>query len=198
MEGEKASLEEVIQYMEVNHGFLFSYKNEDVKDVEVSLPTESLLVEEFLTTILQKEKLRFEIVNNNYIIFTKSKNPFFENESVSLCGKVIDGYSNLPLELANVYLKRTQEGTTTNEDGSFQFKILPQPNDTLVISYVGYESQKVLAKDFQNQPCQTIRMAYFEFADGLIVIKDYLTDGIDLSGNGSITVLQPQFRQMDH
>ena len=190
MESEKASLEEVIQYLEANHGFLFSYKNEDVENIEVNLPSESLPIDGFLTKILQKEKIQFEIVNDNYIILTKSISKSIEKEKILLCGKVIDEYSNAPLEFANVYIEGTQEGSTTNKDGFFQFKVSPQPNDTLVISYVGYETQKVLAKDFQNEPCQTIQLAYFEFADGLIVIKEYLTDGIDLSENGVTTELQ--------
>ena len=191
MEADNASLNQVIEYLEANHNLLFSYKNEEIEGVKIDLPNAPLSVEDFLTTILQKEKIQFEIVNDNYIIFSKSITKPLDEKKILLCGKVIDKYSNAALEFANVYIEGTEQGSTTNKDGSFQFEISPQSNDTLVISYVGYESQKVLAKDFQNEPCQTIQLAYFEFADGLIVIKEYLTDGIDLADNGAATVLQP-------
>ena len=81
--------------------------------------------------------------------------------------------SESPLQFANVYIQRTQEGIATEEDGSFQLRVAATPNDTLVISYVGYASMKVVASGFQRQPCQTIALGNFEFADDFIVIKEY-------------------------
>ena len=73
--------------------------------------------------------------------------PFLSLLSVSafaqqLTGQVVDNASSQPIAGASVQVKRTQAGTLTNAAGTFTLTNL-QPNDILVFSYLGYESQEV-------------------------------------------------------
>jgi len=58
-----------------------------------------------------------------------------------LSGKIIDNVDNKPLQSADVLNLNSVVGATTDKDG--RFKITAQPNDTLFISYVGYQSIKL-------------------------------------------------------
>ncbi|MFK5889952.1 MAG: carboxypeptidase-like regulatory domain-containing protein [Flavobacteriaceae bacterium] len=58
-----------------------------------------------------------------------------------LKGKIIDNVDSKPLQSADILNLNSVVGTTTNRNGKFQ--ITAQPNDTLFISYVGYQSIKL-------------------------------------------------------
>jgi len=58
-----------------------------------------------------------------------------------LKGKIVDNIDNKPLQSADILNLNSVVGTTTNVEG--QFEITAQPNDTLFISYVGYQSIKL-------------------------------------------------------
>jgi len=58
----------------------------------------------------------------------------------SLSGKVkTDSLSALPF--VSVYLKDVHMGTTTDLDGNYKLENIPEGQHTLVVSYVGYETQ---------------------------------------------------------
>ncbi len=58
-----------------------------------------------------------------------------------LKGKIIDVKSHFPLKSAHVLNLSTVVGTVTNPNG--EFEITAKKNDTLFISYIGYESIKL-------------------------------------------------------
>lgn len=58
-----------------------------------------------------------------------------------LKGKIVNNQDNSPLQSADVLNLNSVRGITTNSAG--QFEITAQPNDTLYISYVGFQSIKL-------------------------------------------------------
>ena len=60
----------------------------------------------------------------------------------TITGKIIDGDLNSPLPGANVIVKGTTNGTTTNFDGDFSITAKTSSGE-IVISYVGYVSQTI-------------------------------------------------------
>lgn len=65
-------------------------------------------------------------------------------------GKVIDANTKETLPFANVYLKNTNIGTTTDMDGNFELTIpdsIQNKNLTLVITYIGYQPIERLIAD---------------------------------------------------
>lgn len=72
--------------------------------------------------------------------------------SQSISGVVIDGEFNEPLPFANVLIKGTTKGSTTDIDGKYQIKIEPGTY-TLVFSFIGYataEISEVIVKGSSN------------------------------------------------
>ena len=45
-----------------------------------------------------------------------------------------------PIEGANIYLEGTYDGATTNETGAFSFKTSEVGSQTLIVSYLSYET----------------------------------------------------------
>ncbi|WP_369997045.1 carboxypeptidase-like regulatory domain-containing protein [Winogradskyella sp.] len=52
-----------------------------------------------------------------------------------------------PIKDANITLQGTRHGTTTNENGEFTFPVKLKTGDVLLISYIGYETQKFDIKE---------------------------------------------------
>ncbi|MDO5608041.1 MAG: TonB-dependent receptor [Capnocytophaga sp.] len=57
-------------------------------------------------------------------------------------GTIIDGEMNSPLPGANVVVRGTTQGVSTDFDGKFSLNV-PSNSGTLVVSYLGFESQQV-------------------------------------------------------
>ncbi|MFK8008679.1 MAG: TonB-dependent receptor [Saprospiraceae bacterium] len=196
---EEATLEQVIQILESDYGFHFSYKVDDIKSIIVRPPSQKASISDFLSKILESTKLEHEIVQSNFIILKKKIAKKETTDSTNqndknlrlLCGKIIDGGMNEPLYYANVYLQKSNVGTTSNIDGSFQFLADFEENDTILITYVGYPTIKILASKLLKEPCRTLAFKTYQFPDDLIVITDYLIDGVSTQDNGSYTQLEP-------
>ena len=66
---------------------------------------------------------------------------FDNSQQLVLKGKIVDNVENKPLQSADILNLNSVVGITTNRNG--QFEIVAQPNDTLFISYIGYQSIKL-------------------------------------------------------
>lgn len=85
------------------------------------------------------------------------------NDSIIIKGNVLDE-DGLPLPSANVILKGTNFGTTTDFDGNFNISIPKDElkiSNTLVFSYLGFESKEVQI-DVEN-PTLKIQMVMDEY-----------------------------------
>ncbi|WP_290701696.1 carboxypeptidase-like regulatory domain-containing protein [Lacinutrix sp.] len=70
-------------------------------------------------------------------------------EGQSLNGKVIDAISQKPLIYANIALNTKDKGVASNEDGFFLFpEIEKYKKDSLIISYLGYQTKIVAIESF--------------------------------------------------
>ncbi len=195
----EATLEQVIQILEADYGYHFSYKVDDINKVIVRPSAQESTIFVFLSTILEPTNLEFEIVQSNFIILKKkietenSSNILNENKDNRrlLCGKVIDGEMKEPLAYANVYFQKSNVGTTSKLDGTFQLLADFEDNDTIIISYVGFPTIKIEAFKLLKKPCRNLTFKNYQFPDDLIVVTDYLTDGVSTQDNGSFTQLQP-------
>ena len=68
----------------------------------------------------------------------------FAQNTGSVVGKLTDKeYNNEPLAFANVLIKGTTKGTTSDIDGLYGFDNLDPGPYTLVFSFVGYETQEI-------------------------------------------------------
>lgn len=145
----KSKIKDVFAEIETKTNFKFSYHKEDLAGLNpVNLEMANVTVAEILTEISREARLQFRQHNNNISISPLSDVRYASTvsqvviEDIEISGKITDENGE-GLPGASVVVKGSTVGTTTNIEGDYKFSA---PADaTLVISYVGYVTQEVLA-----------------------------------------------------
>ncbi len=184
------SLKTALQELEREYDLAFSYQDRLVEQVvSVNISTDDLKI--LLETILQETGLSYELVEERYVTL-------FVADTVStvvpirpFCGRIIDSLSGQPLGFANSDLLLTLRGSCVDEEGYFSFSSAAQPTDTLIISYIGYQEKRISAYDYLKTKCPEVALSFLPYGENLVVVTDYLTEGIELSKQGFSTHLQP-------
>lgn len=91
--------------------------------------------------------------------------------SQSLTGKIINKSSNLPLPSANIILKNKMIGSTSDEHGIFVLKTNFSSNDTLRISYLGFETLEISVKDLSFEKVNNIYLESKIITSQTILVK---------------------------
>ena len=76
-----------------------------------------------------------------------------------IVGTVTDEDGN-PIIYANVYLKNTFDGSSSDDMGSFAFDTTESGNQTLIVSYIGYETYEETHDLNQNSRFNIILFFY--------------------------------------
>lgn len=86
-----------------------------------------------------KRIIIFTLFLNSAALFAQG-----QTSSGTIAGKLVDmGMNEEPLPFANVLIKGSTKGATTNLEGRFQIKDLDPGIYTLTVSYVGYDSREI-------------------------------------------------------
>lgn len=127
----------------------------------------------FLEKILSSTPLGFEIVNKNILVFLA------EAQEYTICGYLVDAKSDYPLSFANVYIDDGRQGTQSNTDGRFEYKVKARKNEVVTLSYLGYQKKQIPIQVFESGNCPSFQLHINPLVFGTeIVVKDYLLDGI--------------------
>ena len=79
-------------------------------------------------------------------------------------GKVVDAQTNVTLADANIRIaNKLGEGTSTNKSGEFSLDISKNSSDTLVISFIGYETKIISIIELFSSPEVSISKNKLEF-----------------------------------
>ncbi|SHE58278.1 TonB-linked outer membrane protein, SusC/RagA family [Fodinibius roseus] len=129
-------------------GMRLSYSKEVLPiDKEVTVYFENTTANEVIYTLLEGTGLRYAVSEKgSLIIFEHSKElrrvQTYEQSQQSVTGTLIDGNSGETLPGVNVLVKGTTTGTSTDSEGNFELTV-ESLQDTLVVSFVGYQTQEV-------------------------------------------------------
>ena len=101
--------------------------------------------------------------SNLFLIIFFSSITIASAQTITLKGKVSDS-QGAPLAGATVYLQKLEKGTITNFNGEYQFNELPEGDDRLAVSFLGFETQtrdvqlsnQVSHYDFQLVPRKVV------------------------------------------
>ncbi|MGC9343123.1 MAG: TonB-dependent receptor, partial [Bacteroidales bacterium] len=136
------SLETVLKKIEEQIPYTFVYNNSMIDvNQKVNTMVENKGVSEALRQILGDKNISFTYKDNHIVLSPVSTvSEVVQPQPIEVKGTVKDSDGN-PLIGVNVYIKGSTKGTISDFEGNFQLSA--QAGQTLVISYVGYETKEV-------------------------------------------------------
>ncbi|MEO0725860.1 MAG: TonB-dependent receptor [Bacteroidota bacterium] len=179
-------VEAVIQELEDEFGLVFNYTNDILADQYITAACRKLPVEEALELLFAETDIAYELVSGKFVVL-QGKEPIVI-PTYRLCGRITDDQGE-GLAFANLFLPATQGGGSTEADGSFDLYVRGEPQDLVEISYLGYETRQRTVQ--QLEACPTISLPLAAFSIQAVVIKEYITAGIEQSTDLDHFVLRP-------
>ena len=146
--GKNMELSTVFSTIQKQSGYTFFYKDKIVENTTVSIDLHNASLDEAMKQTLEGLPLTYNIVDKTVVIkkkeptiLDKLRNALAPSPSDEVKGYVLNK-ANEPLIGASVRIKRTGLGSVCDETGSFYLKNVIS-GDTLVVSYIGYATQKI-------------------------------------------------------
>lgn len=140
-------LEKVFAAIKQQTGYVFFYKNDDIKKaMPVTLDLENAPLESALKTVFKDQPLEWSIKSNTIVVTAKpevSKSKQKVQDGIDIKGRVLN--ENGQPMLVNVMVKGTTIGTVTNEAGEFELKNIDE-RAILMITGMNIETLEVKVK----------------------------------------------------
>ncbi len=94
-------------------------------------------------------------------------------QNISISGRVFDASSKNPLVGANVFLIQSRAGTSTDTDGYFHFTFTKNSlQDSLKISFIGYQKYTIPVKQFQNNSVIYLKPGHMLLGQEIVVTSE--------------------------
>lgn len=100
-------------------------------------------------------------------------------QTLTISGTVIDGHTKEPVSWASVYFARSGYGQSTDSAGRFTLIVNNFKDDTLKVSFIGFEIYKIPVTLLQNNKSLDIQLARGE-AKGEVIVKAKWNRGLYL------------------
>ncbi len=180
-----SNLIDLLQNLEVKYDIKFSYVDEDIGSVAISIPkTESL--QEILNSIQNQTQVKVQKLNERYYTVTKST-------TVDICATVLDNFKENTVTGSSVEVFESGVATITGEDGHFSLQNIPRKS-IIQIKHIGFKPLFISAEELVNQnPCKTLLLNLsYEQLDEVIVYQ-FLTTGLSKRLDASIQLAPEDF-----
>lgn len=145
LQDQKVLLSDVLSTLEEHFDVTFLYKVETVTDKYVNLDRVKIENEagKELSQILHELELESKQVDDQtYVLFPKETSSKEDEADEQISGTVSDAQTGEVLPGVNILVKGTDSGTSTDAEGAFELTV-PSLQDTLVFSFIGYQTQEV-------------------------------------------------------
>jgi TonB-linked SusC/RagA family outer membrane protein len=183
-----APLNSIIKQITTQSGYDFFYNRELIKKSKpITIDIRNAPIETVLEKCFQDQPFTYKIENKSVLL--KAKEPsFFDRivdrfSNISVSGRVVD-FNSLPLAGAGIKIKGTTGGTKTDSEGNFTLTNVEE-NAILLISYTGYATQEIKAKE---NLIVTLQLAVNEL-ESVVINKGYYTTSNQLN-TGSISTVK--------
>lgn len=159
---EEMNIEDVLSEIERKTDFKFLYEKDVFqKHKIVSISSNKEKLSNILKRLFKTEGVDFKVTDKQIVLFPKNiKKPVYFvslkkavnkifQQSRTIIGKVTNEKGE-PLPGATVAVKGTSKGVSANFDGRYMIVLTDENASTLVISYIGYETQEVQVSTGDN------------------------------------------------
>jgi TonB-linked SusC/RagA family outer membrane protein len=142
-------LETVLAQIKKQTGVSFFYKKEVLKNVgKITVEAKNATLKTVLDQCFEDTQIGYTVVGNIITLGLKSKksnsdkSDQIDNEAQSQVNGMVLSTSGERLPGASIVIKRNHQGTIANANGEFKLTNV-YANDSLVVSYIGYNSKQV-------------------------------------------------------
>lgn len=139
-------IEVVLKKIELQGRYRFVYKNEILPQSKlISIYAKNATIDNIMEEVFDNTSLAYKIMNKNLVVIINTAS---ENQVLPITG-IVKNLDGIPLSGVSILEKGTNNGTTTNEDGSF-FLNVKDENAIIIVSSVGYLAKEVPVKGTDN------------------------------------------------
>lgn len=186
IEMNNATVEEVLNEIEMNSGYHFLYNNQLIDvDRKVSVKADADNIESVLHDLFDGTNVAYKIVNKQIVLGPKQSRSVAETAAVAqtkvIKGNVVDKNGE-PIIGANIRVKGTTVGTITDVDGNFTLNVEGGAS-FIEVSYIGYKTQSVSLKNKKN--LSIVLSEDTETLDEVVVLGYGVQKKVNLSGSVS-------------
>lgn len=144
------TVEKVLNTIEENSEFYFLYNSKLVDvDRKVNIDVKNQSIESVLKSLFGSTDVHYKVEGKQIILSNKTISSLDAQKALQQNIKKITGIvretNKEPITGASVSVKGTTNGTMTDIDGSFILNVSPE--NTLVISFIGYHTQEISVGD---------------------------------------------------
>lgn len=180
------SLLNIITDLSTQHSVLFSYADEDVKDLYLNKWNSKLSFNRSLKILNKYLPITFKRINESTIAITRTK------ARLNLCGSVIDELGDpIPNAIVNFSLAQTN----TDSGGNFNLATNSRIKEVIVYS-PGYKTAIIPIQDFDVKSCSGIVLTKINFSNvelDEVLLKNFITSGISKNRKGYIEINYKDF-----
>lgn len=185
-ETEETTLLLYLKSLEKEYNIRFSFVQKEVEEVALKpLSKENTSLENVLTYLRENTPLLYHRINERYITITSKEN------DGSLCGRIIDFETQLPLEGATIVSENNSFNTISNAEGFFYIPA-HHKKVSFTVSFVGYKSIKANTSNL-SKDCSALLLVPSVSELETVIVQNIFTKGIDKNPDGSITISTENF-----
>ncbi|SDM77817.1 TonB-dependent receptor [Kriegella aquimaris] len=177
-------LSSYIQLLEQDFDVKFSYIDDDLRTIQITIPKSSKL-SEILEDIRDQTQIEIQKLSERYYTLKKTT-------TVHICAIILDNFENNTVAGATVEVLQSNVASVTDLDGKFSFANVPR-SATIQIRHIGYKTLFVNVEDLLAPNCPTLLLAVnYQLLDEVVVYK-FLTTGLTKELDASVTMNTKEF-----
>jgi len=201
----KMTLEALFKQIRLQTGYEFLYNSDMLEGIgPISVEAHELTVQQFLDKSLKTLPLTYSILEDKTIVIRKKIPKQTAPEKVNepqpgkaLRGRVLDE-AGTAIQNASVVIQGTKNGTVTGENGAFMLLVDEnQINDSIVVSFVGYQSRHIKPDYMKDEPLKVILPALTHEREDVMVSTGYQLINKESYTGTAVTVSGDQLKQVN-
>jgi outer membrane cobalamin receptor len=149
------TLKEALNQIILQTNLQITYGNEIVQGIRINKNFKKVTIPALLDSIIMAKGLSYNIISKNQLVIFKSKKTQYKN---MIKGYIRDAYSAETLPYANIMIRDSKRGVTSNVSGYFVLLDIPAEPCTLDVRYIGYEKYSIILDEENRLGLLNIKM----------------------------------------
>lgn len=192
------TVKEVLSVIEKESELYFTYNSSHLSNRKTSITVENKTVKEVLDLLFSDGAIKYQLNERHVTLYRVDVKPVLKQTALQqakkVTGLVVDE-SGIPVIGANVIVKSSKKGVITDVNGAFSIEA--NPDDILLVSYIGFMTREILVGD--NSHLQIPISENMERLDEVVVVgygtqkKVTMTGAVASIGGEGIMKTKNQF-----